>query len=152
MPGHPTGEPGTPSQAYRTRTPWGWIVFVALATATIATVTALLLPAVLDLVYAELVLGAAVLWPILSEPRSVTLTGEALRVRRWLGGRRSIPWTSITEVVCRPTVEEPRRIRILSGHGQVRLSRRNPGLPRVLEAIDANAPGAARMRGTWLRR
>jgi hypothetical protein len=127
-------------------------VVVALSVAALATVTALLLPAVLDLVYAELVLGAAVLWPILSEPRAVTLTGEALRVHRRLGGRQSIPWASITEVVCRPTTEEPRRIRILSGHGQVRLSHRNPGLERVLEAIETNAPEAARTRGTWLRR
>ena len=114
--------------------------------------TAVLLPSVLDLVYAELALGALFLWPIVSEPRAVSVDADGLTIRRLIRHQRTIPWSSITEVVCRPTVAEPERARIVSGPGQVRLSRRNPGLAAVLDAIEERAPAATRTKGTWLRR
>ncbi len=125
---------------------------VAVAVAAVAVLTAVLLPSVLDLVYAELALGALFLWPIVSEPRAVSVDANGLTIRRLIRRPRTIPWSSITEVVCRPSVEEPERVRIVSGQGHVRLSHRNPGLAAVLDAIEANAPAAARTKGTWLRR
>ena len=75
-----------------------------------------------------------------------------LTIRRLVRRPRRIPWSSITEVVCRPSVEEPESVRIVSSQSQVRLSHRNPGLAAVLDAIEAHAPTAARTKGTWLRR
>jgi hypothetical protein len=115
-------------------------------------VTAVLLASVLDLVFAELALGALFLWPIVSEPRAVSVDANGLTIRRLIRHPRTIPWSSITEVVCRPTVTEPERARIVSGQGQVRLSQRNPGLAAVFDAIEAHAPAATRTKGTWLRR
>jgi hypothetical protein len=110
-----------------------------------------LLPSALELVYVELALGAALLWPVVAEAREVSIGDEGLSARR-LWRMRTLAWRSITEIVCRPTVAAPDRIRIVSGQGQVRLSRRNPGLAAVLDAIEARSPTANRIRGTWLRR
>ena len=113
---------------------------------TVAAVAALLVPSVLDLVLLELALGGAILWPVVSEPRA------GLTIRRLVRRPRRIRWSSITEVVCRPSVEEPE-----SGPDRVEpepggLSHRNPGLAAVLDTIEAHAPAAARTKGTWLRR
>ena len=124
----------------------------AVTVAAVAVLTAVLLPSVLDLVYVELALGAAVLWPIVSEPRVVSVDADGITIRRLVRRPRTIPWSSITEVVCRPSAEEPESVRLVSGQGHVRLSRRNPGLETVLDAIEAHAPAAARTKGTWLRR
>src|SRR5262245_28737533 len=148
---HPLDEPGQATQTYRTRTPWRWVARVVVGLVAAATLTAVLISSFLELVFVELAFGVAVLWPVLAEPRAVMVTSDHLRVRRRLRWR-SVAWGSITEVVCWPGVEVPRRVRILSGQGQTRLSDRNPGLAAVLEAIERCAPRAARTKGTWLRR
>jgi hypothetical protein len=149
--GHPPDEPGRAAPIYPTRTPWRWIALVTVSVALVVTLTAVLIPSFLELVFIECAFGVAALWPVLSEPRAVSVTGDSLRVRRRLRWQ-SIAWESITEVVCWPGVEAPARVRILSGQGQTRLSDRNPGLAAVLEAIGRYAPGVARTKGTPLRR
>ena len=64
---------------------------VAVAVAAVAVLTAVLLPSVLDLVYVELALGAAVLWPIVSEPRAVSVDANGLTIRRLVRRRADDP-------------------------------------------------------------
>jgi hypothetical protein len=90
-------------------------------------------------------------WRVVSEPSAVAITDAGLETRGRLGRRRVIPWSSISEVLCRPDTEAPNSVRILSSLAQVRLTRRDDGFELVLAEICGRAPGLTLTRRVWHR-
>jgi hypothetical protein len=109
-------------------------------------------PSLLEVSAVVGVVVAAGAWRTLREPAEVALAASGLVTRSRLGRRRETPWASITELVCHPEPERPRRVRIVASSGHVRLSDRTSGFSTLFAEIRSRAPGALLTKSTLFRR